>query len=225
MMRAEDFHLPGQWNLRQRAEFVALYDNDAGDSLSLNYFGKQPDIAADISDATALRAFYRVAAALNDVAMLEVDVAHLAGLAAVRTLLKVRQEPRGFAFIGSYTLPFADCSFVIKVQSFERGVTGMREAAVMSMRKTPPEFDELTGKLIGWEQDPYDPAHRGNFMRNLADDPQYDDRFPEHPLSKVRRYLGEISSELAVAPGISAKRPFKYKDKGRRARFWSRLWH
>lgn len=201
-----------------------MYGNDAGDSLSLNYFGKQPDIAADISDAAALRAFYRVAAGLNGVAMLEVDATQLAGLAAVRTVLKAPLAPRGFAFIGSYTLPFADCSFVIKVQSLERGVTGMREAAVMTMRKTPPEFDELTGKLIGWEQDPYDPAHRGAFMRNLADDPQYDDQFPEHPLSKVRRYLSEISSELAVAPGIRAKRPFRYKDKGRRTGFWSRLW-
>ena len=61
-------------------------------------------------------------------------------------------------------------------------------------------------------------------MRNLADDPQHDDLFPDHPLSKVRRYLGEISTELTVAPGISALQPFKYNGRVQRAGFWSRLW-
>jgi hypothetical protein len=223
-MRTEDFRLPAQWNIRLQEEFVAAYDNDAGDTLSLNHFPREPDIAADISDAHALRAFYRNAAESNQVAMVEVDPAHLAGLPAVRTILKARLEPTGFAFIGCFTFPFSDCSYVIKVQSVERGMTGVREAVVMDMaiQEEPVEVDELTGKLVGWEQDPYDPTYRGSFMRNQADDPQYDDRFPEHPLTKVRRYLGEISSELEVAPSIRESRPFKYKASG--ASLWSRLW-
>jgi hypothetical protein len=201
---------------------VAIYADDAGDVLSLNHFPRRPDIAADISDPGALRAFYRSAAESGGVAMVEVDPAHLAGLAAVRTILKARLEPRGFAFIGSYTLPFANHSYVLKIQCLERGMTGMREAAVMAMQGGAIEVDELTGRLVGWEQDPYEPTYRGAFMRNQADDAKYDAGFPEHPLSKLRHCMHELATELEVAPGIRAARPFKYKPP--RTGFWSWPW-
>lgn len=221
-MQFQDFHLPRQWTLRQTEASVAVFQNADGDALSINYFDKVPDIAADIADAGALRAFYRTAAESNGLAMIEVDATQLAGLPAVRTILKVRLQPRGFAFIGSFTLPFANCSYVLKVQSVERGVTGAREAAVLLMQEKPPEVDERTGKLIGWEQDPYDPLHRGAFMRNRADDEKHDATFPEHPLSRVRRHLQQLSQELEVAPTIGAAKPFKYKAS--KPGIWSRLW-
>lgn len=210
-MRIQDFRLPAQWTLRHADESTALFTNDSGDGFSINYFPKVPDIEADVSDALALRAFYRAAAESSGVAMLEVDPTRIAGLPAVRTILKARLQPTGFAFIGSYTLPFADCSYVLKCQSVERGVTGMREAAVLVMQTVPMPMDEQTGKLIGWEQDPYDPSIRGRFMRNRADDEQYDAEFPAHPLSRVRRYLKELGEQLDVSPAIAAARPFKYK--------------
>jgi hypothetical protein len=222
MMRTEDFRLPSHWKLRHQDGLVATYGNEADEMLSLNYFPKVPDIAADVSDARALRTFYRAAAESGQVAMLEVDPARLAGLPAVRTILKARLEPRGFAFIGSYTLPFSDHSFVIKIQCVERGITGIREAAVMLMEPSAIEVDEATGKLVGWEQDPYEPSHRSAFMRSQADDPKYDTAFPDHPLSKVRHYLREIASELEVSPSVSSARPFKYKSRG--TSIWSWLW-
>jgi hypothetical protein len=143
------------------------------------------------------------------------------GLAAVRTLLKVRMEPRGFAFIGSLTLPFADCSYVVKAQSAERGMTGLREATVMAMQPASHAVDPETGALVGWMQDPYDAAHAGAFMRNLADDRQYDATFPQHPLSKVRVYLDELATGLVVSPGIRKARPFRFRNP--KAGFWQRL--
>lgn len=221
-MRTEDFSLPPQWILKQNDEFIAMYENTNGDILSLNYFPRVPDIAADVSDADALRAFYRGVAESNNIAMVEVDSVQIAGLKAVRAILKARLQPTGFVFIGSYTLPFSDCSYVVKVQSIERGTTGVRETALMIMQPTPVEVDELTDKIVGWEQDPYDPSYRGPFMRNQADDQKYDDQFPEHPLSKVRSYLNELATDLQVAPSIHALTPFKYKAP--KAGIWPRLW-
>lgn len=190
--------------------------------LSIHHFNRIPDIAADIADAGALRAFYRTTAESNGLAMIEVDSTQVAGLSAVRTILKARLQPRGFAFIGSFTLPFADRSYVLKVQGIERGITGAREAAVLLIQEQPVEADEGTGKLIGWEQDPYDTAHRGPFMRNRADDEKYDATFPDHPLSRVRRHLQQLSEELEVAPTIRAAKPFNYKAS--KPGIWSRLW-
>jgi hypothetical protein len=221
-MQLQDFRLPSQWALRQEDESVAVFQNADGDALSINHFNKIPDIAADIADTGALRSFYRMAAESNGVAMIEVDSMQVAGLPAVRTILKARLQPRGFAFIGSFTFPFADCSYVLKVQSVEHGITGAREAAVLLMQEKPAEADERTGKIIGWEQDPYDAAHHAPFMRNRADDEKYDAAFPDHPLSRVRRHLRQLSQELEVAPTIRAARPFKYKAPKRG--IWARLW-
>lgn len=218
----QDFRLPSQWTLRQTEESIAVFRNADGDALSINHFNQIPDIGADITDTGALRAFYRKAAESNGLAMIEVDSVQLAGLSAVRTILKVRLQPRGFAFIGSFTVPFADCSYVIKVQSAEQGITGARETTVLLMQEKPAEADEHTGKIIGWEQDPYDAAHQGPFMRNRADDEKYDATFPDHPLSRVRRHLRQLSQELEVAPTIRARKPFKYK--GSKPGVWSRLW-
>jgi hypothetical protein len=211
-MRIQNFQLPAQWTLEQAEETVAIFTNSVGDALSINYFPKVPDIAADLSDVRALRSFYRTAAESNDVAMLEVDPTQIAGLPAVRTILKARLQPRGFAFIGSYTLPFADRSYVLKVQSDERGITGVREAAVLAMETMEIEVDEQTGKMVGWEQDPYDSSYRAPFLRNRADDEKYDVTFPDHPLSKVRSYLRELAEQLDVASEIRSAKPFKYKS-------------
>jgi len=221
-MRIDDFQLPSQWKLVQSEDSVAFFQNAAGDLLSINHFAKEPDIAADINDAAALRAFYRASAESGGVAMLEVDPIQIAGIAAVRTILKARMEPRGFAFIGCLTLPFATCSYVLKFQSIERGVTGIREAAVMAMQETPLEIDEVTGKVIGREVDPYEPTYKGAFLRNRADGREYDAQFPDHPLSKVRMYLAELAEQLKVASNISGARPFKYKvpRTGMLSRFW-----
>ena len=158
-MDIRDFRLPAQWMLLQSEASLALYQNAQGDTLSIHFFDKAPDIAADLSDVDGLRAFYRGAAESNGVAMLEVDPTRIGALPAVRTLLKARLQPTGVAFVGSYTLPFADRSYVLKIQGVESCVTGLREAAVLAMQ--PIQVDEDTGRLLGWEQDPYDPSHEG----------------------------------------------------------------
>ncbi|KVN82402.1 hypothetical protein WL67_01265 [Burkholderia ubonensis] len=211
---SEQFELPAQWVLQQEDERIAFFGNAAGDVLTINFFMATPDIKAPIDDVDALRAFYRRTSEANGLALVETELAQLTTLSAVRTLFKARMNQiRGFAFVGAYTLPFADRSYVIKVQSAEQGVTGMREAAVMVLMG-PPEIDEATGELIGWTQDPYDSSHRAAFMRNQADDQKFDAQFPDHPLSKVRRYLAELETGVRVDPAMRGLQPFAYPAQG-----------
>lgn len=209
-MHIEHFQFPSQWKLQNETESVAVFLNDSGDQLSLNYFSSIPDIGANIEDENAIRCFYRTTAEANSVALVEADVVKLDGLRAVRTVLKVRLVPRGFAFLGSFTIPFAQCSFVLKFQSLERGTTGAREAAVMVIEGARFSVDEESGKILGWAQDPYDPSYQGSFMRNFADDSRFDKAFPEHPLSKVRRYLEELSYTVCISDSVKQLSPFVY---------------
>ncbi|WP_308292453.1 hypothetical protein [Streptantibioticus ferralitis] len=86
----------------------------------------------------------------------------------------------------------------MKVQSVELGTTGMREAAV--------------GLELGPEQlflpHPFAPELRGPLPFNRADDPCYDARFPQHPLSRARRLLGRLATTVRTDPAFAALPPF-----------------
>lgn len=216
------FTLSSRWQLRQQNDGEAHFIDDSGDHLSAHHFPIAPDIQADTSDEAAVRSFYRITAQRHGLALVEAALVELAGCRAVRVVMKARLEPRGFAYIGSFTLPFADCSFVLKVQSTERGITGVRETAVLAMHGDKFEIDEATGTIAGWMQDPYDPTHRCEFMRNHSDDERYDRGFPDHPLTRVRRSLHEITESVTAIPFLRSLKPFVHKAPARP--WWSRPW-
>lgn len=59
------------------------------------------------------------------------------------------------------------------------------------MRLRP--FNRSSGYLEGWVQDPYDPRYRGVALRSIADNEEYDAQFPDHPLSRLRSTLSDLS--------------------------------
>ncbi|MCW8880479.1 MAG: hypothetical protein OQK51_25750 [Kangiellaceae bacterium] len=211
-MIQDRFKFSDRWKFHDADESsgIAQWRNEFGDILSVNYFPMVPDIEVGLDDINSLRGFYRSMAEANGLAPLEIELEELKGLRAVKTLYKIRLEPTGFAFLGSYTLPFANCSYVIKIQAVESGIAGMRESAVLIIEECK-DADEETGKLIGWEVDPYDPAYRADFMANRADHPKYDEKFPEHPLSRAREYMNEIFDELEFDISLHSLPPFEAK--------------
>ena len=218
------FKFNNRWQFHDDDESngVAQWSNEFGDILSVNYFPMVPDIQVRLEDIDNLRRFYRSMAEANGLAPLEIELEDLKGLRAVKTLYKVRLEPTGFAFLGSYTLPFANCSYVIKIQAVESGVTGMRESAVLIIEDCK-EVDEENDKLIGWEVDPYDSAYKADFMANKADNPKYDEKFPEHPLSRVREYMREILGDLEFDQSLTKLPPFIVCEE-KTTKAWWKFW-
>lgn len=52
---------------------------------------------------------------------------------------------------------------------------------------------------LRWAQDPYEPAYRKvdrSVLRFMSDDESYDEQFTQHPLSKVRRILAALPSNV-----------------------------
>ncbi|MDG9672155.1 hypothetical protein ONV78_30770 [Hahella sp. CR1] len=215
------FKFSDRWSFHEADESngVALWSNEFGDILSVNYYPMVPDIGAELDDIGSLRGFYRSVAEANGLAPLEIELENLKGLRAVKTLYKIRMDPTGFAFLGSYTLPFANCSYVIKVQAVESGITGMRECAVLLIEDCK-EADEETGKLIGWEADPYDANYKADFMANRADHPKYDEKFPEHPLSRTREYLKEIFDDIEFDNSLKDLPAFEGPKRSKSKPWW-----
>lgn len=215
------FKFSDEWIFQDESESegVARWANGFGDILSVNYFPLVPDIEAPLNDTDQIRSFYRKMAEANGIAPVEINSVTLKELAAIRTIYKLKMEPTGFAFLGSYTLPFSDRTIVIKIQCVESGITGMRESAVLIIEDCK-DADEETGMLIGWEADPYDPSHTAKFMANKADAEKYDAQFPEHPLSRVRAYLNQISETLEVNRELYELKPFIYGASEAKPKWW-----
>jgi len=187
MLSIQDIQLPlAGWTEIEPADRTRRWRNAAGDQLTLDFFGLVPDLPEGPETIRALRGFYRDALGGSG-GIVEVEPTVVAGIRSAQAIFKIPQQPSGMTYLAAVTIPFRECSFVIKWQCPENGTTGMRDAVVFAL--VAPPLDDATGVPRGWAQDPYDPSHRSAALRNRADDTEWDARFPTHPLSRVRGYL------------------------------------
>ncbi|NUL02706.1 hypothetical protein HRW07_05480 [Streptomyces lunaelactis] len=177
-----------------------VWANNEGDVLSLHFFGLPPDLPASLDDGPALRAALTRLTAQAGGGLIEASVKSLGQLPALKQILKLPLpgQPSGQAFIGSFTVPRATCSTVVKIQSPERGMTGMREAMVMAK----------VGHDKYFRPHPYAPEVQGGLPFHAADHAQWDAQFPDHPLTKVRRTLDALAEAVQVVPEFAALPPF-----------------
>ena len=187
------------------------WKNQFGDIVTLNFFNKPPDIPSVL---TALCGFYRDRVSGAGGALLACDVITAEFVKSVCTLFKFqRVEKRGFDFLGSITIPFAHCSYVIKFQCPEQGTTGLREAMVfdqlLANRESWKGWNPTKGRNPEWFHDPYDPSISSPVSYFVGDDPKYDALFPDHPLSRVRRYLKSAEETIRLDSSLRTEEPFQ----------------
>lgn len=174
-------------------EFEGVRDNVRvwytrdGDGIGLYYFGNSPDLPVGQKTVESFCEEYQ-AKIQASISVVEVGIQKIDGLSVVRTIGKVPQTPTGMSYIGSYTIPFRDSSYVIKIQCEERGTTGIREAILFDRGLNSGEITiDDTDNIVG------------DFA---PDDEVYDKEFPDHPLSRCRRGLFMITSSLFVAEDV-----------------------
>jgi hypothetical protein len=179
-------------------EGARFWHTTSGDRIFLYYYLIPPDIRADLDAINQVRALYRRGLAQFGEGLLELDVLRIDDCKLVRLIVKAPQPP-GMGYIGSLTLPFRDFSYVIKVQCLEMGVTGLREAVVLAgLLSSGKVTTGKNGELEGLIEDLYDPSVTSRVARNKSEAEEYDSRFPDHPLSRLRLLLRQIQSSLTV---------------------------
>ena len=123
-------------------------------------------------------------------------------LGPVVSLIYKQLRKPAYIFTGMLLVPRED--HIWTVIAGERGTTGVREAVITaelmnSGKLTFKNFERL------WARDPYDPGYRGvdvSVLRFMSDDERYDERFPAHSLSKVRRILAALPGLVQLgSPG------------------------
>ena len=178
------------WAKEKEGNAVLWVNPEGSIAVSINFFDRAPDIPT-IKDINKLRAFYRDLIISVNGGIIEVDLLKRQQFDIVRTIFKIPQPVRGMLYVGSLTIPFRTCSFVLKVQAVEGGGTGMREALIVDRFLKDGTFDEPT-----WAADPYENGIKEGNLMNKAEDQKYDVDFPDHPLTQVRNLLSQLEREF-----------------------------
>lgn len=187
-----------EWSEEAGKSGMRVWRNSPGDVLSLAILGESSRGLPELSDMTAVQQWFRSIAEERAAGLIEVRV--VAG--TIRVIHKRLEKP-AYIFTGSLFMPRQEACLVWTLVSGERGTTGVREAVVAAElfnagKLTKQNFER------SWAQDPYDASYRGvarSVLRFISDDEIYDERFPEHPLSKIRRILATLPASVQVASG------------------------
>lgn len=81
----------------------------------------------------------------------------------------------------------------------------------MALRKGLVELSNNTAK--GWMKDPYDENIDLPYMMNLSEKEEYDKMFPEHPLSRLRKYLADLEKEMKFDERLKNENDFIFGKK------------
>ncbi|WP_329787213.1 hypothetical protein V1227_20510 [Lentzea sp. DG1S-22] len=171
-----------------------------GDQVRLTYHGVVPDLPAGLDDLPELR--HGLALVHGETGCLvEAHVVQLGGTPALLRIVKLPlpDQPNGQVFVASFTVPKERSSAVLLLVAPERGMTGAREAVLAAE--------------IGFENwvrpHPYAPELEGVLPFHAGDDPRYDARFPDHPLTRVRAWAHHVVRTAQVDPGFASLPPFR----------------
>ncbi len=153
-----------------------------------------------------LRSFTRNLACAQSAGLIEADPVELPFGPGIQFIYKKLERP-AYLFHGNLICARHVVELFIDLVCRERGMTGVREAVV-----TAELFDtgvlDLAEYQRSFAQDPYDASYDGvdrSVLRFMSDDQKYDFRFPDHPLSKVRRVLRELPGAMSFETQVSAK--------------------
>lgn len=188
---------------------VLIWTTPHGDELALHHYPIPPDIRADLDNIDDIRAWYRRDVIRAGLGVIEIETRVIDGCRAVRTIFKAAQGPTprstGRTYVAALTFPFRDVSYVLKAQCEERGTTGERDTFVLAKLMESGEISIAgvqSGPIPNWLDDPYDPSAAGPMTRNKSERPEYDDEFPDHPLTRARALLSHLERTVAIANGI-----------------------
>jgi hypothetical protein len=199
----------GWTHYESTAEQKVWLNHQFRESLSIHYFPTRPDLLADLSQPDVLRDAHNQAVASRGGEVVELDVMTLAGVHVLRQILKLplTEEGRGRVYIATFTLPFADFSYVIKVQCPEIRITGIRETAMFEVLRREGKIDLST---LPQEEGGVTrlPPEIMQMISTATDDPAYDDKFPNHPVSRARVHLAQIEASLTVDDDVRESPPF-----------------
>ena len=190
------------WRLVEQKPMSASWRDRAGDAVTLTR-GSAGLVTESLSDERSLQRYCRRFAESQGAGLVEVEAATSAEGPCLKYIYK-RLEKHAFKFFGVVAIPVPQATWIWMIVTLERGDTGVREAVVTAKLFEAGRLT-LESYKASWCQDPYDPSYAGvdkSTLRYISDSPEYDDHFPDHPLTKMRRELRRLIG-IRISPPAS----------------------
>ncbi|HEX4207741.1 MAG TPA: hypothetical protein VHZ51_26795 [Ktedonobacteraceae bacterium] len=203
------------WQLKKQSDTRRVWINRARDVLTLEFFPTATSLPTYLHDAAGWLQYYQGRVQHEGGAVVSIDLLPLDGLDAVRALFKFRNpklhrlSPLGMTYLGSWMLPRAHFSYIIKVQCFEYGATGTREAAV-AVKQADGDVHSMTGeppRIVSSADEWLAELAKSPVTVTPSDDAKYDATFPLHPLTRARSYLRHIQQTAHIDNDVRNSKP------------------
>ncbi len=177
-------------------------------ALSVNYFDTNPDLPS-ITKIDVIRDFYRDQISKYNGGLIQVDVIELENYEAIKTIFKIPQEPSGMVYLASLTIPFQNCSYVIKIQAPEIEMIGERDSIIATRLVKEKKIFVGGNGYENWLSDPYDNAFDKGTLMNKSEEVIYDIDFENHPLTQARKLISQIEEEIEFKPKLEKLNKFE----------------
>lgn len=154
-----------------------------------------------------LRSYYRDEALSYKGGLVEVDTRIKTGVGFNLVTMKFPMSQGikgslGWGYQINAVFPTKSRTYVIQIAALEQGTTGVREAAVTVILSAKDGSKDLSSVMKRFRRDPYDQKFDDKAVFTISDERQWDEGFPDHPLTKVRAYIEKIVEGLALSSTI-----------------------
>lgn len=176
-------------------------------AISVNLFDLKPDIPT-ITDLEKLKLFYRQSISKINGGLIEIDIFKIKNNSVAKTIFKIPQEPSGMTYLASLTIQFENCSYVVKVQCAEIGMTGLRDSVIANKLLVSGELKIGENGYENRFSDPYDNTFKSGTLMNKSEQSIFDKDFPNHPLTQARIIIEKLRNEMIFKPEIEKLNTF-----------------
>ena len=109
------------------------------------------------------------------------------------SIVKTLKKPGGVQYCLRMNIEYPECAMEVMGFFDEMGTTGARDAMVYAMLSNEGKVKVTENGLEGWSADPYDPLCTRGVCMNCSERKMFDEQFPQHPLSEMRRFIAELA--------------------------------
>jgi tetratricopeptide (TPR) repeat protein len=201
--------LTGWFEVGLQKRTLRTWESVTTESLTLE-IRRPPQDMPELENLHGTRLCYRERLRGLRGALISCDSVLAGNLPAIKTVFKA---PAGNARAMSFTVELLvgvqERIVSLIVSGSEFGITGIREGFVLAelaKSASPQQSEQLKrGEVpLEWKFERYEPGTRGEFAYVLSDEESYDNRFPTHPLTIVRRRMHWLQQSFNVVVAESA---------------------
>lgn len=169
------------------------------DTLQLRHFPIPPDIPAPLSRLDLIWKISRLESFWKQAALVDIYTGEIGGTEYLAQIVKFSFNGRT-QYQGSLIIPKASFSLMFIVGAEGSAVDEEREKHVM--RAVLGGVTDLDEKTRRWFVDPFSFGFVTPFGRNRADDKEWDEMYPSHPLSRIRAILRDLPAACEIIPDV-----------------------